>query len=231
MGNPKNEKKSKKKAKKNPKLTSRPFSKGHGSVGEKPSSFPFALSWVQIQEQIQDSKIVLFWAGFCATESQMVPQKCLQGSVPIISSLRLACIEGTLFTATDGLSNLVLVGNSFGISAACHLNRCGLGGGTRTWGGIGKACRDREGLFALDEANLAWLRLFALWAQACPIRPHPKTQHLPPPCVSKVWLRAKFQNGKMIQTCLLAQVSYFMTAEPRWTNNIVPNIWHQGNNA
>ena len=63
----------------------------------------------------------------------MLPQKCLQQSVPMISSLRLACIEGTLFAATDGLSNLVLVAHSFGISAACHLNRCrlvfGLGSG------------------------------------------------------------------------------------------------------
>ena len=59
----------------------------------------------------------------------MVPKKCLQQSVPIISSLRLACIETTLFAAADGLSNLVLVGHSFGISAACHLNRCSLGFG------------------------------------------------------------------------------------------------------
>ena len=64
----------------------------------------------------------------------MVPKKCLQQSVPIISSLRLACIEGTLFAAADGLSNLVLVGHSFGISAACHLNRCSLGFGL--WAGM-----------------------------------------------------------------------------------------------
>ena len=128
----------------------------------------------------------------------MVPQKCLQESVPILSSLRLACIEGTLFAATDGLSNLVLVGHSFGISAACHLSRWGLGGGTRSWGGIG------EGLFALDGVRAAgefgkgqgrplkgcWPTLLG---SAClrlglltPIRPHPKTQHLPPPCVSKM---------------------------------------------
>eukprot|EP00434_Breviolum_minutum_P045342 symbB.v1.2.040629.t1/scaffold7389.1/size11536/1 len=42
----------------------------------------------------------------------------------------LACIEGTLFAATDGLSNLVLVGHSFGISVAhqlsSHLERQGV---------------------------------------------------------------------------------------------------------
>jgi len=66
----------------------------------------------------------------CAAESTFI--------IPVEELLRqhgtplalLACIEGTLFAAADGLSNLVLVGHSFGISVAhqlsTHLERQGV---------------------------------------------------------------------------------------------------------
>eukprot|EP00434_Breviolum_minutum_P033791 symbB.v1.2.029901.t1/scaffold3318.1/size84623/10 len=66
----------------------------------------------------------------CAAESTfIIPVKELlrQHGTPLAL---LACIEGTLFAAADGLSNLVLVGHSFGISVAhqlsTHLERQGV---------------------------------------------------------------------------------------------------------
>ena len=127
------------------------------------------------------------------------------------------------------------------------------GGGMRSWGGIGKAWRDRRAVcFGCGEGCWrVWKRAKASPLRAvgqpvcmtplvctlgtCLLTPTQRPNTFPllawVICECVVWRRAKFENAKVIQKCLLAQVSYFMTAEPRRTNNIVPNKWHQGNNA